>query len=400
MYRNDGANAGPSGSFVEGDPIAGVPPTEVSGPWLTETQEEIAGVIEGAGLVLAKGNNTQLRQAIGLVAARRNVFKNWLLNGGPQVAQRGVDSAAAGAARYSSCDRWLVYPGGGTGAARTVGQVGSTPTEQELTRWRGAMFWQQTIAASTTAPYLAQRIEGTAGLSATKVTASFFAKLTALSSGTTVVLTPSMIQNFGSGGSAAVTVLASNITLTMGGALARFSATFDLASIIGKTVSQETDYTEFRLTGPTGVTFTVSFTGLQVELGAVPTEFEVRSVAQELVLCRRYYEVSYGGTASAWFHSASNAGSVAEDRGEVSGWDAVTLARALQRPFQMAKRAAPTMVWYSPVTGAAGNIYWEGADRAVVSTNGASAASTGFPGVAVSRAGSQVRAHWTADAEL
>lgn len=50
--------------FVTEDPAANRPPTEVTALWLNGIQEELASFIEWAGLVLASGDNTQVRQAL------------------------------------------------------------------------------------------------------------------------------------------------------------------------------------------------------------------------------------------------------------------------------------------------------------------------------------------------
>jgi len=65
MFRIDSPGATVGGLFTEGNPTTGVPATEVSAEWLNDAvQEEIAGLVEFAGLTLVKTDNTQLRQAI------------------------------------------------------------------------------------------------------------------------------------------------------------------------------------------------------------------------------------------------------------------------------------------------------------------------------------------------
>lgn len=64
MHRIDGPGATSGNLFTEGDPTTGVPATTVTGAWLNAIQEEIANVIEAAGLTLAKPDNTQLAAAI------------------------------------------------------------------------------------------------------------------------------------------------------------------------------------------------------------------------------------------------------------------------------------------------------------------------------------------------
>jgi hypothetical protein len=64
MHRIDTSTATIDNLFTEGDPVGGTPATVVSADFLNALQEEICGVIEGAGSTLNKGNNAQLLAAI------------------------------------------------------------------------------------------------------------------------------------------------------------------------------------------------------------------------------------------------------------------------------------------------------------------------------------------------
>lgn len=68
MHRIDGSGATEANLFTEGDPSGGVPATTVTDDWLNAVQEEVAGVVEGAGLTLNKADNTQLLQALQTLA--------------------------------------------------------------------------------------------------------------------------------------------------------------------------------------------------------------------------------------------------------------------------------------------------------------------------------------------
>lgn len=63
MHRIDG-EGNIANAFTEGDPGTGTPATQVTEDWLNAVQEEIAGVIEGAGDTLDKPDNAQLYDAI------------------------------------------------------------------------------------------------------------------------------------------------------------------------------------------------------------------------------------------------------------------------------------------------------------------------------------------------
>lgn len=57
--------------FKNGDLAAGSAPTDLDADWFNEQQEELAGLVENAGLVLAPGTRTQVRSAIEILIRRR-----------------------------------------------------------------------------------------------------------------------------------------------------------------------------------------------------------------------------------------------------------------------------------------------------------------------------------------
>lgn len=64
MHRIDGPGATVDNLFTEGDPLTATPATVVTAAWLNALQEEMAGVVEGAGETLDKEDNAQLLAAI------------------------------------------------------------------------------------------------------------------------------------------------------------------------------------------------------------------------------------------------------------------------------------------------------------------------------------------------
>lgn len=64
MHKIDGYGATVANEFTEGDPAQAVPATDVTDDWLNAVQSELVGVIEGAGMVLAKADNGQLLKAL------------------------------------------------------------------------------------------------------------------------------------------------------------------------------------------------------------------------------------------------------------------------------------------------------------------------------------------------
>lgn len=66
MHRVDGPGHA-NNLFTEGDPQQAVPATIVTDDWLNDVQEELANIIEDAGITLSKGTQTQLRDAVNVM---------------------------------------------------------------------------------------------------------------------------------------------------------------------------------------------------------------------------------------------------------------------------------------------------------------------------------------------
>jgi hypothetical protein len=154
------------------------------------------------------------------------------------------------------------------------------------------------------------------------------------------------------------------------------------------------------VTGATaGQAITVEFnTGtlgkVQLEEGSSSTGFHLRSYADELALCQRYYEKSY---------EISTAPGTATDTG--AHFFRAPTTNTNQYPeagFKQTKRSTPTVTIYNPVTGGAGAGYnlSVSASRALTAAalSSRSIAQVNF-GVAPA-AGDAIYFHWTAEAEL
>lgn len=71
MHRIDGPGATQDNRFTEGNPSTGVPATEVRAAWLNSVQEELAAVIEAAGIELDDSADDSQEQ---LLTALRQLF--------------------------------------------------------------------------------------------------------------------------------------------------------------------------------------------------------------------------------------------------------------------------------------------------------------------------------------
>jgi hypothetical protein len=218
-------------------------------------------------------------------------FRNRLINGSMQVAQRGTSATVtAGTAvptastGYPTVDRWYVYS---TGANVTAAQVsGSGSVRNRL---------QITGAASVTAVGIGQRIEAlnSYDLAGSNVTLSVDLANSLLTTVTWTAYYATSTDTFGTVGTATRTQIATG-TFTVSSTVTRYSA--NIAIPAAATTGIEIVFTVgAQISG----TWTVG--NVQLETGLVNSTFEQRSYQQELGLCQRYYQK----TNAAWIVDTS-----------------------------------------------------------------------------------------------
>lgn len=205
-------------------------------------------------------------------------------------------------------------------------------------------------------------------------------------------------QVIGGGTEVEIGALASTVNLTS--AWQQFSVTVDLPDPAFALQPGNGLAIEFRPL--LGQTHTVELAQVQIESGGAASAFEVRPHELERLLCERYYQQSYPeGVAAGSIGYQSPAGSPLI--GPVINYN-VDMVR---RVFAVQMRATPSVRWFSPVTGAEGQVTRYSAptspyDTPVVSGVGATPKTTGHPdlGFPTGTLDDVVYAHWTADAEL
>jgi hypothetical protein len=109
-----------------------------------------------------------------------------------------------------------------------------------------------------------------------------------------------------------------------------------------------------------GLTWTIG--NVQLEKGSTATSFEYRPYGTGLALCQRYYETSYNiGVAPG--NTSSNGAIYMRSTGSQPN---------IQIQFKTTKRITPSMTYYAPGSGTAGNFRQTdaGTDLAVSGTNG------------------------------
>lgn len=280
----------------------------------------------------------------------RTAGKNKLLNGDFSIWQRGTTFTPA--AGSFSADRWATFFNG-TGGTRSITQQTFTAGAAPAAGHEGQYFVRinQTVAGSgATGNVFYQSMEDVRTFAGQTVTASFWTKTDSART-----ISVQINQNFGAGGSA--TVESTPQTATSTTSWARYSFTFTLPSISGKTIGTGSSL-QFVFNLGLNTVSTWDFWGVQLEAGSTETPFQTasgNSYQAELAMCQRYYETNY----STGYVAGSNIGNInpheygaAIIQVPVTGIAATNRGRSLPLPYKVNKRANPTIRFWD----AAGNL--------------------------------------------
>ena len=232
--------------------------------------------------------DSELATRVGVVENANNLTPqspNYIINGAMDFWQRGTSFSASG---YTA-DRWGII--GAVGQTPSVSQQTFTPGAAPVSGYESTYYarvaWSGTPSGTF---WFTQKVEDVRTLAGQTATLSFWAR----ASSSTSTFIPVLEQNFGSGGSSVVTTLSSAITLTT--SWQRFSATFSVPSVAGKTIGTSS-YLEARpLYGGASVNgINIDIWGVQLEAGAYATPFRrnAPSIQAELAACQRYFEKSF-----------------------------------------------------------------------------------------------------------
>ena len=224
--------------------------------------------------------------------------RNALINGNFDVWQRGTSHSTTG---YGSADRWAMYFQGSTTQtfSQQVFTVGQADVPNNPTYYMRNAVTTGGLTTSLSECY--QSIEDVRTFAGETVTISFWAKATA----TGKKLGIALYQGFGTGGSPSAAVYDETETIDLNTTWTKHTVTATLPSISGKTIGTNGDsqlalifvadvgssmssYPTFQSTIGTQ-TVTYDLAQIQIEKGDTATDFERRSVGEELALCQRYY---------------------------------------------------------------------------------------------------------------
>jgi hypothetical protein len=306
------------------------------------------------GDVLTAANMNDLSGTLNTLAGVEYAAgKNKIINGAFNVWQRGTSVTASASVDTLIADRFYANRNG-TGATVTISQQTFTPGTAPVAGYESQYFYRyaQTVAGTggTFLIALAQKIEDVRTFAGQTVTMSFFAKADA-----SRVVTLEPYQSFGSGGSSSVFLTTQNVTLTT--SWARYSLTFAVPSVAGKTIGAGSFFA-FSALGAVNTAQTLDFWGVQVEEGSVATAFQTATgtLQGELAACQRYYyRFASEGKTYASFNTA--------------GYFPSTTSFAGRHQHPVAMRTNPTVLDYAnlSVIDSSGTFY--AVSSAAIDTN-------------------------------
>lgn len=216
--------------------------------------------------------------------------KNAIINGGFDFWQRGTSFSTNAA--YTA-DRWVI----GINNTTSLSQQTFTPGAAPVAGYEGTYFARlnRTVRPSAFDDYFIHRIEDVRTFAGQTVTLSFWAK----SSASTVLSGAYLEQWFGTGGSTSPLFVDSTGTLNLTTSWQRFTKTFTVPSISGKTIGTGSYLAlTFVMANNIGATGVYDIWGVQLERGSVATPFSRAggTIQGELAACQRYYQRFTSGT--------------------------------------------------------------------------------------------------------
>lgn len=230
--------------------------------------------------------------------ARIGGRKNLIINGNFDIWQRAVSQTSSG---YGSDDRWLNEHSGTTKVhSRQPFDLGQTLVPGNPKYFSRTVV--TSVAGASNFCRKSQRIERVTTNAGGKATYSFYFDTDAPHN-----IAVEFVQNFGTGGSPSAEVTgigAQLIAVTPG--FKNYDVTVDLPSVDGKTLgTNDNDYLGMVFWYDAGSSFdaraaalgqqsgTFDLAMVQLEEGAVATDFERRSIDDELDSCMLFYQKSY-----------------------------------------------------------------------------------------------------------
>lgn len=231
--------------------------------------------------------------------------RNALRNGDMSVAQRGNGPFTANGKTIDG------YPMDGSGGTRQVDRVATTLGAGMGANGAGYALRSTVTGQAAVGDYerFIVMIEGVRTFAGQQVTLSFLAATTSGTPKIGVMLQ----QYFGTGGSPSGTLDTAISAVTISTTATRYTVTFTVPSIVGKTLGTAGDYLAVILWVSAGTTYAASasaigiqnsiidITDVQLEAGPIATPFERLSLQAQLAWCQRYFWRYAASAANTWF---------------------------------------------------------------------------------------------------
>jgi hypothetical protein len=210
--------------------------------------------------------------------------KNFIINGGFDIWQRGTSFNVGNNVGGYTADRFELWDNGGAGSAGVISRSAFTPGQTDVPGNPKYSF-NLSVTTSTAGFWrIFHKIEDVSRLAGKTVAFSFWAK-----ADVSMTIAPHFTQVFTSvGGQNTDVTLGSTANVTT--SWQKFTATIDTTSLTSKTFDPITDYTVLEFYYPAATTFSCDIANLQLEEGSVATEFENMSQARVLHDCMRYFQ--------------------------------------------------------------------------------------------------------------
>ena len=236
---------------------------------------------DGSSIVADSSTATGLRYTGNFAAG-----KNQCINGAFNVWQRGTSFAG----NVYTADRWTTQ----TNKTLTVSQQAFTAGTAPVAGYESAFFLRQAYSADGSYGALQTKLEDVRLFAGQTITLSYWAKADATYSNT-----PSVSQNFGSGGSSGVGTNGTTHNITT--SWTRYSSVITVPSISGKTIGTSSFFMLQPILIESAGARTIDIWGVQVEAGSVATAFQTATgtIQGELAACQRYYTRFKGNAANA-----------------------------------------------------------------------------------------------------
>jgi hypothetical protein len=238
-------------------------------------------------------NTTQISSTAFVQSAIQNkpYRRNAILNGGPDLWQRGSSWTTPTSGTYTA-DKWRIDYTGTTPGVFAIAPALKNTQPANLTAElgpNGVFSWNQTTAPNLTSLMLSNRCESITTLSGQTVTVSFSIALGA-GSQSSFQIGVNLAQCWGTGGSPSATVTQTTQYFTVNSStFTRFQTTFTLPSTSGTLGTNNNDYLALQFVLPTNQLFSFYLAQVQVEPGSVATPYMVEDMDITIMKCRRFF---------------------------------------------------------------------------------------------------------------